>query len=82
MTKTTAVRSATAERVRKRRAAMRTQGLRPVQIWVPDTRSAGFAEECRRQTRLAAAADRADSDLKAFLEAALNDIDHASGSQG
>jgi hypothetical protein len=24
--------------------------LRPVQIWVPDTRSVGFAEECRRQS--------------------------------
>ncbi|WP_299441800.1 antitoxin MazE family protein [uncultured Rhodospira sp.] len=38
-----------AERVRKRRAALRAQGLRPVQIWVPDTRQPGFAEECRRQ---------------------------------
>lgn len=33
----------------KRRAALRAAGLRPVQIWVPDTRRPGFAEECRRQ---------------------------------
>jgi hypothetical protein len=26
--------------------------LRPVQIWVPDTRREGFAEECRRQSLL------------------------------
>ena len=28
---------------------MRAAGLRPVQIWVPDTRAPGFAEEMRRQ---------------------------------
>lgn len=38
------------ERVRKRRNALRAAGLRPVQIWVPDTRQAGFAAECRRQS--------------------------------
>ena len=38
-----------AERVRKHRVALRAAGLRPVQIWVPDTRRAGFAAECRRQ---------------------------------
>jgi hypothetical protein len=28
---------------------MRESGLRPIQIWVPDTRRSGFAAECRRQ---------------------------------
>lgn len=37
------------KRVQKRRDALRAAGLRPVQIWVPDTRRAGFTEECRRQ---------------------------------
>jgi len=32
------------------RAALRKAGLRPVTIWVPDTRRIGFAEECRRQS--------------------------------
>jgi hypothetical protein len=41
-----------AERVERRRAKLRAAGLRPVQIWVPDTRMPGFAEECRRQSRL------------------------------
>ena len=40
----------TSERVQKHRMALRAAGLRPVQIWVPDTRRAGFAEECRRQS--------------------------------
>jgi hypothetical protein len=31
---------------------MRRAGFRPVQIWVPDTRAPGFAEECRRQSLL------------------------------
>ncbi len=31
------------------RERLRARGLRPVQIWVPDTRRDGFAEECRRQ---------------------------------
>ncbi len=63
------------ERVRKRRDALRAAGLRPVQIWVPDTRRPGFAEECRRQSLVVAAADAADGGLDAFLEAALADVD-------
>lgn len=39
-------------RVQKHRTALRAAGLRPVQIWVPDTRRAGFAEECHRQSLL------------------------------
>ena len=32
------------------RARLRRQGLRPIQIWVPDVRSPGFAAEARRQS--------------------------------
>ncbi|MDG5494482.1 antitoxin MazE family protein [Niveispirillum sp. BGYR6] len=39
-----------ASRVQKHRAQLRAAGLRPIQIWVPDTRRPGFAEECRRQS--------------------------------
>lgn len=63
------------ERVRKRRDAMRASGLRPVQIWVPDTRRPGFAEECKRQSALAAAADRSDPEMLDLLDAALADLD-------
>lgn len=44
--------SSTAQRVQKHRDGLRAAGLRPVQIWVPDTRREGFAQECRRQSRL------------------------------
>ena len=46
------MRTSTSARVQKHRAALRESGLRPVQIWVPDTRRPGFAEECRRQSQL------------------------------
>lgn len=62
------------KRVEKRREALRAAGLRPVQIWVPDTRRPGFAEECRRQARLAAMADAGDHALESFLDAALSDL--------
>ena len=41
----------TVDRVKKHRDALRTAGLRPVQIWVPDVRRRGFARECKRQSR-------------------------------
>jgi hypothetical protein len=47
--------SSSAPRVRRRRDKLRAAGLRPIQIWVPDTRAPGFAEECARQCRLLAA---------------------------
>lgn len=64
-----------AHRVRKRRDALRAAGLRPVKIWVPDTSRPGFAEECRRQSLLVAAADASDPELNALLDAALADLD-------
>ena len=39
------------QRVRDHRAQLREQGLRPVQIWVPDVNAPGFAEEAHRQSR-------------------------------
>lgn len=42
----------TARRVQRHRGQLRAAGLRPVQIWVPDTRRPGFADECRRQSRI------------------------------
>jgi hypothetical protein len=65
------------QRVQKRRDALRTAGLRPLQIWVPDTRRPGFAEECRRQALLVTTSDAADLDLSSFLDAALDDLDNA-----
>ena len=62
-------------RVRKYRDSLRMAGLRPVQIWVPDTRRPDFAEECRRQSRLAAQADMADTDIQQLMDESLADVD-------
>jgi len=43
--------SAISERVQRHRERLRASGLRPIQIWVPDTRKPGFADECRRQSK-------------------------------
>jgi hypothetical protein len=69
--------SNTALRVQKHRLALRDAGLRPIQIWVPNTQAPGFFEECRRQSGLVAAADRADNELMSFLDASLADLDDA-----
>ena len=53
---------------------MRAQGLRPVQIWVPDVRSPEFATEAHRQSELVADADR-DSDDMDFVEVVSVDWD-------
>ena len=62
-------------RVQKHRNALRMAGLRPVQIWVPDTRQPDFAEECRRQSCLVAQADNADADIQHFMDAAMADTE-------
>jgi hypothetical protein len=66
--------SSVAARVQKRRLAMRMAGLRPVQIWVPDTRQPGFAQECRRQSQIASQVDVADADMERFMDATLADV--------
>ena len=62
-------------RVQKRRDALRMAGLRPVQIWVPDTRRPDFAAECRRQSRLVSESDRADAEMMEFMDATLSDVE-------
>jgi hypothetical protein len=59
------------ERVRRHRAGLRAAGLRPVQIWVPDTRRDGFAAECRRQSRLLRD-DPQEREVLDWLEAAAD----------
>ncbi|MGB1109079.1 MAG: antitoxin MazE family protein [Gammaproteobacteria bacterium] len=63
------------ERVRKHRNALREAGLRPIQIWVPDTRRSGFTDECRKQSMLVAQADQLDKDLDEFLQESINDLE-------
>lgn len=47
--------TSSSSRVQRHRAHLKAQGMRPVQLWVPDTRSTQFAAECRRQSALLAA---------------------------
>ena len=54
-------------------------GLRPVQIWVPDTRRPDFEAECRRQCQLVTQADGADTDVKHLLAETLTDVDGWTG---
>jgi Antitoxin MazE-like len=54
-------------RVRAHRAKLRMQGLRPVQIWVPDVTAEGFGAEAHRQSRAVAASGHADDD-QAFVD--------------
>ncbi|WP_028318609.1 antitoxin MazE family protein [Desulfobulbus elongatus] len=60
--------SGTTERVRKHREKLRQAGLRPVQIWIPDTRRPGFAEECRRQS-LVLLNDPHETEIMTWVEA-------------
>jgi hypothetical protein len=62
------LRRATRDKVSAHRARLRAQGLRPIQIWVTDTRSPRFAAEARRQCRLIAASRHASGD-QAFVDA-------------
>ncbi len=55
------------DKVRAHRQRLRKQGLRPIQIWVPDVRSPGFAKEAHRQS-LAVARSRREKDDLDFIE--------------
>jgi len=59
---------ATRQKVQAHRDRLRAQGLRPIQIWVPDTRSAKFVAEAARQSRLVATSAHAGED-QAFIDA-------------
>ena len=66
----------TRDRVREHRRRLRAQGLRPVQIWVPDVRAPEFGAEARRQS-MAIAASEHESDDQAFVDAISVDLDAA-----
>jgi hypothetical protein len=55
-------------RVSEHRRRLRAQGLRPVQIWVPDVRSPEFEQEAHRQSVAVASSEHAADD-QAFIDA-------------
>ncbi|MDN5865757.1 MAG: antitoxin MazE family protein [Gammaproteobacteria bacterium] len=56
------------EKVRAYRERLRGQGLRPIQIWVPDVRAPAFKSQAHRQSLAVAASAQARED-QAFIDA-------------
>lgn len=55
-------------KVRRHRERLREQGLRPIQIWVPDVRASSFKSEAHRQSLAVGASAHARED-QAFIDA-------------
>jgi hypothetical protein len=70
--------SSTRDRVRQHRERLRRQGLRPVQIWVPDVRAPEFIAEAHRQS-VAIATSESDADDQAFVDAISVGLDEDDG---
>lgn len=60
--------ASSARRVSAHRERMKAQGLRLVQLWLPDTSAPGFAEECRRQS-LSLWGDPQEAEIQAHIDA-------------
>lgn len=56
------------DRVREHRKRLRAQGLRPIQIWVPDVGSPEFVAQAHRQSVAVATSAHAQDD-QAFIDA-------------
>ena len=67
------------QRVQKHRAALRKAGMRPVQLWVTDTRKRGYLDEARRQSLVVAEADGADRTFAIFMDSTLGDVEGWTG---
>ncbi len=63
------------DKVRSYRERMRARGLRPIQIWVPDTRTAAFVAEAHRQSLAVAQSTHAREDQD-FIDA-ISDMSEA-----
>lgn len=66
--------SSTRDRVRQHRERLRRQGLRPVQIWVPDVRAPEFIAEAHRQS-IVIATSEGEADDQAFVDAISSGMD-------
>lgn len=62
------------DRMERCQDLLKAHGLRPVQIWVPDTRNPDFLEECRRQSHLIKN-DPSDDDINEWLRAVADTHD-------
>ena len=64
----TATRSTSRDKVRAHRIRLRKQGLRPVQVWVPDVRSKAFTRAAHRQSLAVSKSPHAKRDQE-FIDA-------------
>jgi hypothetical protein len=65
--------SASAKKVRAHRAKLRAQGLRPIQIWVPDVNDPKFIAEAHRQS-LAIANSPHEKEDQAFIDSLFDEL--------
>ena len=56
------------EKVRAHRKRLRARGLRPIQVWIPDTRTAAFKVEAHHQSLVVAQSPHARRDQD-FIDA-------------
>jgi hypothetical protein len=62
------------DKVRLHRERLRAQGLRPVQIWVPDVRARSFITAARKQSIAVASSKHALIDQQ-FIDSATENLD-------
>lgn len=66
----------TRDRVRQHRDRLRREGMRPLQIWVPDVRAPEFIAEAHRQAAAIAMSEH-EADDQAFVDAISSPWDDA-----
>ena len=61
-------RKSSQQKVSEHRSRLREKGLRPIQFWVPDVRTAGFRKKAHRQSLAVATSQLANED-QSFIDA-------------
>jgi hypothetical protein len=61
-------RKSSQQKVSEHRRRLREKGLRPIQLWVPDVRTAAFRKKAHRQSLAVATSGRASED-QSFIDA-------------
>ena len=63
-------RAANRRKVHEHSQRLRAQGMRPIQVWVPDIHAAKFEEEARRQSLLVARSPE-EAEIQAFIDSVV-----------
>jgi hypothetical protein len=61
-------------KMRRYRQKLRASGLRPIQLWLPDTRSKAIVDEVRKQS-LHVSSDSRETMIMNFIEGAFDDTE-------